>query len=121
MSDRITLKGLSAKGFHGVLDSEKRDGQTFLVDVTMTLDLEPAGRTDALAATVNYAEVASDVVARITGPSFDLIERLAEVVADARPDVDRESARQVFEEAATLLHNGLVLDGLDEQRGPGDR
>jgi len=82
MTDRIVLQGVSARGTHGVLDAEKRDGQTFLVDVTMTLDLEPAGRTDALAATVNYAAVASDVVARITGPSFDLIERLAEVIAD---------------------------------------
>jgi len=82
MTDRIVLEGVSARGTHGVLDVEKRDGQTFLVDVTMTLDLEPAGRTDALAATVNYAAVASDVVARITGPSFDLIERLAEVIAD---------------------------------------
>jgi dihydroneopterin aldolase/2-amino-4-hydroxy-6-hydroxymethyldihydropteridine diphosphokinase len=82
MTDRIVLQGVSARGTHGVLDVEKRDGQTFFVDVTMTLDLEPAGRTDALAATVNYAAVASDVVARITGPSFDLIERLAEVIAD---------------------------------------
>lgn len=82
MADRIVLQGVSARGNHGVLDFEKRDGQTFVVDVTMVCDLEPAGRTDALAATVNYAEVASDVVARITGPSFDLIERLAEVIAD---------------------------------------
>ncbi len=82
MSDRIVLQGVSARGTHGVLDFEKRDGQTFLVDVTMVCDLERAGRTDALSATVNYAEVADDVVARITGPSFDLIERLAEVIAD---------------------------------------
>ena len=82
MTDRIVLKGVSARGNHGVLDFEKRDGQIFLVDVTMACDLERAGRTDALAATVNYAEVADDVVARITGPSFDLIERLAEVIAD---------------------------------------
>jgi dihydroneopterin aldolase/2-amino-4-hydroxy-6-hydroxymethyldihydropteridine diphosphokinase len=82
MADRIVLQGVSARGNHGVLDFEKRDGQTFVVDVTMLLDLEPAGRTDALGATVNYAEVAADVVARITGPSFDLIERLAEAIAD---------------------------------------
>ena len=81
MADRIVLQGVSARGNHGVLDAEKRDGQTFLVDVMMLCDLEPAGRTDALEATVNYAEVANDVVARITGPSFDLIERLAEVIA----------------------------------------
>ncbi|MEW1954538.1 2-amino-4-hydroxy-6-hydroxymethyldihydropteridine diphosphokinase [Terrabacter sp. NPDC080008] len=81
-ADRIVLQGVSARGHHGVLDFEKRDGQTFLVDVTMHCDLERAGRSDGLAATVNYAEVADAVVARITGPSFDLIERLAEVIAD---------------------------------------
>ncbi len=82
MADRIVLQGVTARGNHGVLDFEKRDGQTFVVDVTMTLELERAGRTDELTATVNYAEVAGDVMARITGPSFDLIERLAEVIAD---------------------------------------
>ncbi len=82
MGDRIVLQGVSARGTHGVLDHEKRDGQTFVVDVSMALSLERAGRVDDLAATVSYAEVAGDVVARITGPSFDLIERLAEVIAD---------------------------------------
>jgi dihydroneopterin aldolase/2-amino-4-hydroxy-6-hydroxymethyldihydropteridine diphosphokinase len=81
MSDRIVLEGVSATGYHGVLDFEKRDGQSFVVDVTLELDLGPAGRSDDLARTVNYAEVAADVVRRITGPSFDLIERLAEVIA----------------------------------------
>jgi len=38
----------------------------------------------------------------------------AEAVARARPEVDLEIAREVFHEAATLLHNGLALDGLDE-------
>jgi hypothetical protein len=47
-------------------------------------------------------------------PPYDQLMAAAESVADARPDVDRELARQVFEEAATLLHNGLVLDGLDD-------
>ena len=82
MSDQIVLKGVSARGFHGVLEAEKRDGQPFVIDVHLTLDLSRAGRTDDLAATVNYADVASAVVARIAGPSFDLIERLAEVIAD---------------------------------------
>jgi dihydroneopterin aldolase/2-amino-4-hydroxy-6-hydroxymethyldihydropteridine diphosphokinase len=98
MADRIVLQGVSARGNHGVLDAEKRDGQTFLVDVMMLCDLEPAGRTDALEATVNYAEVANDVVARITGPSFDLIERLAEVIAD---DVLRHD---LVEEVEVVVH-----------------
>ena len=50
-------------------------------DLTRHLDLEPAGTTDDLARTINYAEVAADVVARIEGPSLDLIESLAEQVA----------------------------------------
>ena len=47
-------------------------------------------------------------------PPFDQFLATAEAVAQARPDVDPAMAREVFEEAATLLHNGLALDGLDE-------
>ncbi|KGN38151.1 2-amino-4-hydroxy-6-hydroxymethyldihydropteridine diphosphokinase [Knoellia subterranea] len=81
MSDRIALKGISAKGFHGVLDFEKRDGQTFVVDVEMEVDLAPAGASDDLVDTVNYAEVAGDVVDLIQGASLDLIEALADQIA----------------------------------------
>ena len=89
--DRIVLEGVEAIGHHGVLAVEKVNGQPFVVDVVLELDLSRAGRTDALADTVSYAEVAADVMARITGPSFDLVERLAEVIAAdtlARPLVD---------------------------------
>lgn len=82
MTDQIVLKGISAHGHHGVLDFEKRDGQTFVVDVTMQVDLAPAGSSDDLADTVNYAEVAGDVVALIEGESLDLIEALAARIAD---------------------------------------
>lgn len=47
-------------------------------------------------------------------PPFDQFLATAEAVAQARPEVDLETAREVFHEAATLLHNGLALDGLDE-------
>ena len=47
-------------------------------------------------------------------PPFDQFLATAEAVAQARPEVDLEVAREVFLEAATLLHNGLALDGLDE-------
>lgn len=81
MMDRIVLQGISARGFHGVLDSEKAHGQDFVVDVTLDVDLRRAGRSDLLAHTVNYAEVAADIVELITGPSLDLIESLAEQIA----------------------------------------
>ncbi len=47
-------------------------------------------------------------------PPFDQLLATAESVARERPEVDLELAREVFLEVATLLHNGLVLDGLDE-------
>ena len=50
---------------------------------------------------------------RSEGPPFDQFLVTAEDVARARPEVDAEMAREVFREVATLLHNGLVLDGLD--------
>jgi len=83
MTDRIVLQGISAHGRHGVLDFEKADGQDFVVDVTLEVDLRRAGRSDVLAHTVNYAEVAADVVSLITGPSLDLIETLADQIAAA--------------------------------------
>lgn len=48
------------------------------------------------------------------GPPYDRLLATAETVARERPEVDLELAREVFQEAATLLYHGLVLDGLDE-------
>jgi dihydroneopterin aldolase/2-amino-4-hydroxy-6-hydroxymethyldihydropteridine diphosphokinase len=98
MSDRIVLQAVSARGFHGVLDAEKSDGQDFVVDVTLEVDLQRPGRSDLLAHTVNYAEVAADVVALITGPSLDLIESLAEQIAAAA------LARQLVEAVQVTVH-----------------
>ncbi len=47
------------------------------------------------------------------GPPLEEFRAAAEAVARARPEVDPELAREVLEEAATLLHDGLALDGLD--------
>ena len=83
MTDRILLQGISARGHHGVLDFEKTDGQDFIVDVALEVDLRRPGRSDLLAHTVDYSEVAADVVALVTGPSLDLIETLADRIAMA--------------------------------------
>jgi hypothetical protein len=48
------------------------------------------------------------------GPALEPFLAAAEVVTCDRPEVDAELAREVFEEAATLLHDGLVLDHLDD-------
>jgi hypothetical protein len=47
-------------------------------------------------------------------PPFDQFLATAEAVARERPEVDLEMAREVFQEVATLLYDGLALDGLDD-------
>lgn len=80
--DEIRLTGIEAFGFHGVLESERSQGQTFFVDVALSLDLAAAGKSDDLAATVDYSDVAQRIHDLITGPAFDLIETLAERIAE---------------------------------------
>ena len=78
--DRITLSGLTATGHHGVFPEERRDGQTFVVDVELHMLLDT--HSDDLSQTVNYAEVADQVIDVITGEACDLIETVAGRVAD---------------------------------------
>ena len=81
--DRIALSGVSARGFHGVFEFERREGQTFVVDVVLGVDTRRAAQTDDLAHTVDYGSVGSDVVAAIEGEPLDLIEGLAQRIAEA--------------------------------------
>jgi dihydroneopterin aldolase len=77
-ADRIELRGLRAVGTHGVLPEEHGRAQPFEIDIDIEADLAPAGRTDALADTVDYGAVTAAVVAEVEGQHADLIERLAE-------------------------------------------
>lgn len=91
-SDRITLTGLRASAFHGVLEHERRTGQVFVIDVTIWLDLEAAAASDDLDLTVHYGELAEEVVASVETEPVDLIETVAERVAGvalAHPPVTR--------------------------------
>ncbi|QCU76848.1 dihydroneopterin aldolase [Citricoccus sp. SGAir0253] len=81
VADRIALTGLRARGFHGVFPEERRDGQDFVTDVVVHLDVAPAAATDDLSLTVNYAEVAGAVLEVVTGEPVDLIETVAERIA----------------------------------------
>lgn len=81
--DTITLTGITAVGHHGVFDHERRDGQPFVVDVVLHLDLRPAGQSDDLTKTAHYGELAEQIVELITGEPLDLIESLAERIASS--------------------------------------
>ena len=82
MADRITLTGLRVRGNHGVFDHEKRDGQDFVVDVTVWLELARAAASDALEDTLDYGALAARVATIVGGPSRDLIERVATETAE---------------------------------------
>jgi dihydroneopterin aldolase len=81
VTDRITLTGLRVRGFHGVFDVERRDGQDFVVDVRLELDLGPAAASDDVAHTVHYGELAEALAKVIAGPPVNLIEKLADRLA----------------------------------------
>jgi dihydroneopterin aldolase len=80
-SDRIVLTGLRVTGHHGVFEHERQDGQEFVIDVTVHLSLLDAAAGDDLAQTVNYGELAEQVVAAVETDPVDLIETVAERVA----------------------------------------
>jgi len=77
----IRLRGMRFYGYHGALAAERELGQRFEVDVELALDLRPAGQSDDLARTVNYAAVYDDVRRVVEGPPCRLIEALAERIA----------------------------------------
>ncbi|MGL5819963.1 MAG: 2-amino-4-hydroxy-6-hydroxymethyldihydropteridine diphosphokinase [Phycicoccus sp.] len=79
--DRVRVTGIRGRGCHGVFEFERREGQEFVVDVDLAVDLAAAGASDDLGETVDYGAVASSVLARVEGEPHDLVERLAEVIA----------------------------------------
>jgi dihydroneopterin aldolase len=80
--DRVTLRGLRVRGHHGVFEHERRDGQDFVVDLALGLDTRPAAAGDDLTRTVHYGVLAEQVAAVVAGEPVDLIETLAQRIAD---------------------------------------
>lgn len=83
MSDRIELRGLRVLGTHGVLVEERDRAQPFEVDLFLDVDLRAAGRSDALADTVDYGELAERVASVVSGERHALLERLADRIAES--------------------------------------
>lgn len=82
MIDRITLRGLRVRGHHGVFEHERRDGQDFVIDVVLSVDTSEAGRSDDLNDTIHYGVLAEELAADIARDPVDLIEALAQRLAD---------------------------------------
>ncbi len=91
-TDKIQLRDLRAACIIGVGPEERSSSQEVRIDLSLEVDLEPAGHSDRLEDTVDYGALAREVVAMVEGSSFKLLEKLAEEVAGlclARSKVER--------------------------------
>jgi dihydroneopterin aldolase len=82
VTDRIELRGLTVRGNHGVFEHERRDGQEFVVDITVWIDLDTAAVSDDLSDTVDYGQLAQRAADIMGGPPRKLIEAVAADIAE---------------------------------------
>jgi dihydroneopterin aldolase len=81
VSDRIFLKGMVFYGYHGATPQERELGQSFVVDIELEVDLTKPGVSDDLKDTVDYSHVYRVVKEVVEGPSHNLLESVAEGLA----------------------------------------
>ena len=82
MTDELSVRGIECFAHHGVFDFEKREGQVFVVDLVLGIDTRAAAASDDLADTVNYGSLTLDVKAAVERDPVDLIETVAQRIAD---------------------------------------
>ena len=82
MTDELTITGIECHGHHGVFDHERASGQRFVIDLTLGLDTAPAARSDDLQDTVDYGSLVGAVAQAVETDPVDLIETLAQRIAD---------------------------------------
>jgi len=80
--DELSVLGIECFGHHGVFDFERREGQVFTVDLALGLDTRPAAASDDLQDTVDYGSLVASVKAAVENDPVDLIETLAQRIAE---------------------------------------
>jgi len=89
----IELTDVTGFGYHGVLEHEQKNGQEFAVDVSILVS-SPSVQ-DELKNTINYSEVAELINRHITGLPVQLIETLADQIADELFELELVKAVEV--------------------------
>ncbi|WP_288291685.1 2-amino-4-hydroxy-6-hydroxymethyldihydropteridine diphosphokinase [uncultured Varibaculum sp.] len=107
--DHISLVGIEERGLHGMLDHERQDGQLFLVDADIYLDLQAAGASDQIADTVDYSRVSALISRIITGPPCDLLEKVATQIAEETLELANVQAVRI------CLHKPEAPLGLEKE------
>ncbi|NUR06193.1 MAG: dihydroneopterin aldolase [Nocardioidaceae bacterium] len=81
-ADQLAVRGIEAFGHHGVFDFERREGQVFVVDLVLGIDTRTAAKSDDLRQTVDYGNLVTRVKHAVETDPVDLIETLAQRIAD---------------------------------------
>ena len=119
--DRIEIKGVRARGRHGVFEEERRHGQHFVVDLVLERDLTSAAASDSLGETVDYGILTQQVEEAITSTRFNLIEALAAHIAEIAmtdPTVEAVEVRVAKPEAPINVEHTEVAVVLRRERSP---
>jgi 7,8-dihydroneopterin aldolase/epimerase/oxygenase len=82
MTDELQIRGIECYGHHGVFDFERREGQVFIIDLVLGLDTRLAAASDDLHDTVDYGSLVTSAKAAVEKDPVDLIETLAQRIAD---------------------------------------
>ena len=115
MADRIELRGLTVHGRHGVFEHERENGQDFVVDLTVWIDLVGAGGSDDLADTYDYgalAQLAADIVG---GPPRNLIETVEPEFRSLSDDPEIEKVYREWSNSRLKFNDDLKVEGSEAQ------
>jgi dihydroneopterin aldolase len=82
VSDELSVTGIECFAHHGVLEHERREGQVFLIDLTLGMDTRTVAATDDLHDTVDYGSLVAQVKAAVESEPVDLIETVAQRISD---------------------------------------
>lgn len=126
--DKILLQAIKVMGTCGVNPLEKLIKQPFSINVTIDIDLEPAGKSDDLNQTVDYGLIYEKIKKQAENSRYNLIESLAESIADmlltderiekVRVGVEKSQARHgtnVFPAVVVIERNRKQADAMHEK------
>lgn len=80
--DKIHIRDLLVRCVIGVYDHERENKQDVIINITLYADLRKACQTDNIEDTIDYKVIKKKIVNFVESSSFNLVERLAEKVAE---------------------------------------
>lgn len=102
----VTLRDLVVEAKHGVLDHEKTQTQPFKIHLELQYDSLKAQTSDNINDAIDYSVIRQQVIDTTKNTSFDLLERLAQEIADTVLKDSRIETLAVSIEKPTIFESG---------------